>query len=117
MSEPTYYLPNWLIILTLAVPYVYVWCVGINAVRNLNIYKNRVKGLVYKRAIDYLAKGIAVIIVLSIFIQLIAVLSAQLNRLNLTPLLAVIYLLLVLYALGYGLVSRGAKRLKQIEEV
>ncbi len=115
-SQISYHLPNWLVILTLAVPYVYIWCRGIQAAYKLNMYKGTVKGLLYKRAIDYLAKGICVIIGLSILVQLITTLSAQLNRLDLGPLLLILYLLVALFALGYGLVARGAKKLKQIEE-
>lgn len=117
VSEPVYYMPNWLIILTLVVPYVYIWCAGINAVRNLYVYKERINGFIYKRAINYLEKGIAIIISLSIILQFMSALSAQINQLNLTPLLGVVYVLVFLYVLGYGLVGRGAKRLKQIEEV
>lgn len=115
-AKEVYYMPNWIVILTLAVPYVYVWCVAINAARNLYIYKDRVRGVLYKRAIDHLAKGIGVIILLSIFLQLITTISTF-NRLNLTPLLLIVYVLVAMYALGYGWVARGAKKLKQIEEV
>lgn len=115
-SQATYHLPNWLVILTLAVPYVYIWCKGIQAAYKLNAYKDTVKGLLYKRAIGYLAKGIGAVIAVSILIQFITTLSAQLNRLDLGPLLLLLYILIILYALGYGLVARGAKKLKQIEE-
>lgn len=112
-----YFLPDWLVIATLAIPYIFIWCEGVKASIHLSEYKGSVKGIIYKRAFDNLSKGIAAIIVVSVFIQFITTLSEKLSRLNLTPLLLVIYVLIVLYAIGYGLVARGAKRLKQIEEV
>lgn len=115
-TRSTYYLPNIIVILTIAIPFVYIWCKGMQAAYNLYVYRSHVRGLLYKRAIDYLAQGIMVIIALSIFLQLFMALSGQVNRLDLTPLLLIAYVLVALYALGYGLVARGAKKLKQIEE-
>ncbi|MBA2279475.1 hypothetical protein H0V99_03505 [Candidatus Saccharibacteria bacterium] len=115
--KSAYYLPDWLKVATLAIPYVFVWCIGLKAALHLYIYKDSVKGIVYKRAFDNLAKGIGVIIIISVFVQMITTMNEQLNRLNLTPLLGIVYFLVALYALGYGLVARGSIKLKLIEEV
>lgn len=117
ITEPVYHMSNWIVLLTLAIPYIYIWCIAVKAARDLYFYKNRVKGRIYKKALDNVAKGIFVIILISIAIQIITTLSERLNRLDLNMLLLVIYVLVALYALGYGLVARGAKKLKQIEEV
>jgi len=114
--DKSFYLPDWVIVFTLAVPYTFIWCVGFNAVYQLREYKNGVKGTIYKRAFENLSKGFGVIILLSITIQFITTLAAQLSRLNLTPLLLVVYLLILLYAVGYGLVARGSNKLRGIEE-
>jgi hypothetical protein len=114
---PPYYLPEWLIVTTIAIPYVFIWCVGAWAAVHLYYYHNGVKGSIYKRAMNNLAKGVGAIIIISILLQFLTTLSGILNRLDLTPLLLVIYLLVGAYAVGYGLVARGAKKLKQIEEV
>lgn len=114
-DEP-YFLPDWLLVTTFVVPYVFVWCVGIWAAIYLRRYQEAVNGVVYKRAVNYIAIGIAVIILVSILIQGMTSLSGTLSRLDLTPILAMVYLLIVLYVVGYGLVARGAKQLKQIEE-
>lgn len=111
-----YHLPEWLVVTTIAIPYIFIWCVGAWAAVYLYKYHVGVKGVIYKRAIAYLAKGIAAIIVISILLQSLTTLSGLLNRLDLTPLLLIIYLLIALYALGYGMVARGANKLKQIEE-
>jgi hypothetical protein len=115
-GDGPYYLPEWVLITTIIVPYVFIWCVGIWAAVYLYRYQAAVKGVIYKRAINYLAKGIAVIILISILVQGLTSLAGVLNRLDLTPLLFIVYLLIGLYVVGYGLVARGAKKLKQIEE-
>jgi len=114
-DEP-YFLPDWLIILTIVVPYVFAWCLGIRAALQLRAFRRGVKGVVYKRAINSLAVGIAVVILVAILIQGVTSLGGALNRLNLTPLLALVYFLVSLYVVGYGLIARGAKKLKQMEE-
>ncbi len=116
-GQVIYYLPDWLIITTLAIPYLLVWYMGALAAYRLYLYRDKVKGLIYQQAFTELARGIGVIVASSIFLQLLTTLSARLNRLDLTPILLIIYLLVVFYAVGYGLVARGAKRLKKIEEV
>jgi hypothetical protein len=50
-------------------------------------------------------------------LQFLTTITEQLNRLNLAPLLIVLYLLIAFYAVGYALVARGAKKLKKIEDV
>lgn len=112
-----YFLPDWLILATIAVPYLYIWLKGIRAAYYIYLYKTRTRGSVYQKSLNYIAQGIAVIVVISILLQVLVTLLAQLNRLDLTPLLLVIYFLLALYMVGYGLVARGARRLKKIEEV
>lgn len=115
-GEP-YYVPVWVVVLTIAIPYVFVWCTGLWAAIYLYRYQFAVKGVIYKRAIDLIAKGIAVIMLISVLIQFLTTLSGLLNRLDLTPLLGVIYLLLACYVVGYGFLASGAKKLKRIEEV
>ena len=116
-DERAYFLPNWLLILTLVIPYLLAWRAGAWATYYLYSFHKSVKGFVYKSAFKDLAWGIGIVVGVSILIQLITTSSAQLNRLNLTPILFIIYGLLVLYAVGFGLVARGAKKLKRLEEV
>lgn len=113
----SFYLPDWLILLTIVVPYTFAWSIGFRAAFQLYDYQRSVKGVVYKEALRNVSIGVGVLIVISILIQLLGTMSGQLNRLNLSPLLTMVYFLLILYGIGYGLVARGAKRLEKIEEV
>lgn len=121
LSGPTgtdaYETPDWVVILTLAVPYLFAWYQGALATYRLYIYKSRVSGLLYRQAFGNIAAGIGLILLLSILIQLITTISERLNRWDLTPVLLLVYLLVLLYAVGFGLVARGAKKFKKIEEV
>ncbi|MDB5163456.1 MAG: hypothetical protein JWS12_73 [Candidatus Saccharibacteria bacterium] len=118
-SEPhdPYFLPNWLLLMTLAIPYLYIWYRGLLAAYNLLFYQKKVKGSLYKQGLSHLAKGLVSVIAISILIQLLTTASVRLNRLKLTPILIIVYILLILYAIAYGYIAKGANRLKKIEEV
>lgn len=115
-GNATYYLPDWLIITTLAIPYLYAWCRVLMALYHIHQYRKFVKGTIYKAALKNLTTGLGAIVVISIMIQLITTLSARLVQLSLQPVLMILYVLVALYAIGYLYVARGAKKLKLIEE-
>jgi len=115
-SEYVFLIPEWLVVFTLAVPYLFAWTLGGKTTYLLYKYKQKVRGKIFKSSFDSLYKGFGLVIVISITVRLLITLSAQFNRLNLTPLLAFIYVLVFMYAVGYGLLARGARKLKRIEE-
>lgn len=117
VNNSGYYLPNWLIIFTLVIPYVAAWVGGILTLYFINIYKNGVQGAIYKQAFSELANGIGIVTLISVLIQFLTSISGQINRLRLTPILFIIYLLLILYAVGFWYIARGSKKLQKIEEV
>jgi hypothetical protein len=53
MSDP-------LILLTLALPYLIGWWLGIKAALNLNNYRTNVQGIIYKNALFRLVVGILI---------------------------------------------------------
>jgi hypothetical protein len=115
--DTVYYMPDWLVVTTLIIPYLYVWYRGSMAAYCLYFFQTNVKGSLYKKALQQISGGIAVVILTSIAIQVLTVFSARLNRLDLKPILVILYLLIVVYAIGYILIARGAKKLKTFEEV
>lgn len=112
-----YQLPGWLIILTLTVPYIYTWFRGVLAVYNLSYFQHNVKGKLYRQSLRYLSTGVLGVILVNILIQIIVTLSNRIYRLQLTPILMIVYVLIALYAVGFGLIASGAKKLRKIEEV
>lgn len=116
MSE-IYFLPEWLVILSIIVPYLFTWYNGLGAAYWLIRYGQNVKGVIYKQAFGRLAFGFIVITITAIILRFISTIGEQLIELSISPLLTIIYTLVFLYALGYGLVSIGANRLARLEKV
>ncbi len=112
-----YHLDTDMVLLTLVIPYIFTWFIGVLATYELYVYHSRVKGVLYSRAMSLLAYGIGSMIVISMFIQYLSTLASRLSVLSLSWILALIYLLLVMLALSFVLIAVGAKRLQRIEEV
>lgn len=112
-----YYLPNWLLLTTIAIPYLLLWHLGLRSAYKLNFYRRTITGELYRQALSALSQGVLFIILSSISIQIITTLSARVDRLSLAPLLIFIYTLLIFISLGYFFVALGANRMKKLEEV
>jgi len=113
----SYFIPEWAVILTLVIPYVFTWYLGLQAAYEIHLYSKTVAGIVYRRTWNRLALGMGAIILTSITYQYVAPLTRQLTSLRLAWLLLIVYILLALMAVSYILVALGAKKLKKIEEV
>jgi hypothetical protein len=112
-----YHLSRQLTMLTIIIPYLYAWFLGFLSCYELATFARKIKGLLYKRALNLLTSGIGIMIVSSIFIQLINVVFVNDNSTSLGSLLILVYLLLVTEAIGFILIASGAKSLKRIEEI
>lgn len=104
-------------LITLVIPYIFMWYVGMIATYEIYAYQLRVKGILYGRSLKLLAIGMALLIITSIFLQYLSTLSNRLTSLSLNGVLALIYLLLLILGVSYVLIAVGAKRLQKIEEV
>ena len=112
-----YHLPLWLILLTVIIPYLYAWFMGLLAAYEISLYSKKSKGIFYRQALHLLSLGVVIVILASIMIQYLSSISPRLSHLRLNSYLIIIYLLLIVYSLGYILIALGAKKLKRIEEV
>jgi hypothetical protein len=117
VSVAAYYMPDWKLILVVVIPRLVVWFIGLQAVYNLYLYRRKVKGSLYRQALDNLAKGIALVILVIIALRIFQSLSVMLNKLNLGVILLIIYVLLIIIGAGYVLVMKGARRLQKLEEL
>lgn len=113
----TFHIPMLILITTVVIPYVTIWYIGIFASIDLFVYSQKVKGIIYKNCWRYVSGGIAMIIVSMITLQYLTTLTNRLTKLPIGSLMLIIYLLLILMAVGYVLVAKGAKGLRKIEEV
>jgi hypothetical protein len=116
VSKPNYYLPNWLLLFTLVIPYMFAWYTGGLAVLNVSAYNQKVKGLLYKASMLYVGIGIPLIIFSIILLQYLSFVAAKLATLKIVALLLIAYPLLIIISLGYICVAIGAKKLQKIEE-
>lgn len=113
----SYYLPDWAIFFTVVVPRLIMWFLGAQAVYTISLYRNKVKGTLYKQALDNLARGIAWVVLTTIVLRCFQSLSGPLERLSVGLILLLVYTLLVIIAIGYILIAKGARRLQRIEEL
>ncbi|MDQ5972030.1 MAG: hypothetical protein QG553_189 [Patescibacteria group bacterium] len=116
-SRASFYLPGWLIVSTIIVPYAYAWYRALTATYNLRAYSLGVKCVVYRESLQWMSRGIGMVVVNSIILQLIGARGGQLNKLRLAPLLFMGVFLICSISAGYGMIAYGAKKLKRIEEV
>lgn len=117
VTVASYYLQDWLIVTTIIIPRLVEWLLGFQAAYNLYVYQTKVKGTIYKEALSRLSVGLSSIVVIIIILRCLQSLSGQLNKESLGILLLLIYVLLILIAVGYALIARGAKNLKRIESL
>ncbi len=117
MATPaSYYMPDWLIVLTIVVPRLILWFIGLQAIRNIVLYRRKVVGVIYKRALRRLASGLGVVVVMIIMLRVLQSLANLLNKQSLGIVLIIVYILLIGLGVGYVLVAKGARQLQQIEE-
>ncbi len=116
-NDNPYHLSRNLMILTIIIPYLYAWFIGFLSCYELLSFARKIKGLLYKRALNLLTSGIAIMIVSSIFIQFINIIFANDSSTSLGSILILVYVLLITEAIGFILIANGAKSLKRIEEI
>lgn len=116
-TKATYYLPDWLLIISILIPYVMMWYFGISAAYYIQLYRKKVSGIIYKKSLGYLSGGIVTVIASFIFIRFLNSWASHLGTLSLKILLLVLYILVLNIAIGFVLIAVGANKLKKIEEV
>lgn len=112
-----FYLPAWLMVLTIIVPYLYAWFIGLLGANEIMLFAKQSQGVLYRKSLRILAIGIIAVIASSIAVQYVSTVEPRLGHLSLNYLLAITYLIRIVAAMGYVLIAIGAIRLKKIEDV
>jgi hypothetical protein len=112
-----YALPIWLMLLTVIIPYLYAWFVGLLAAYEITAYIKQVRGILYKQALHLLVGGLLAVIIGSIALQYISSVTPSPGHLALNYRLLLITLFRVVDGVGFVLIAIGALRLRKIEEV
>jgi hypothetical protein len=114
----SYYLKDSLIVLTIVIPALFAWAMGFFGALKLRSYYQNVQGVIYKSALSSFVNGFLGVILGSIFIQSLLSLGAvRVGHLSLANVLALIYLFLIIQAVGFLLIARGARNLTKLESV
>lgn len=117
VKKAAYYLPDFLLVTTIILPYVVIWYFGFQAANYIYTYSKNVPGKLYRKSLLYLAYGVLFIILGRISLRFFSSLSTLFATHSLNLILSVIYAMLVIIAAGYTILAVGARKLKRIEEV
>jgi hypothetical protein len=112
-----YYLPLWLMVTTVTIPYLYAWFIGLLAAYEISAYSRHIRGLLYKQSLWLLAIGLVVVIGSSVTLQYINSVGPRAGYLLLNYHLLFLSCCRIIGSCGYALIALGAIRLKKIEEV
>ncbi len=110
----SYYVSDTLIVLTIIIPLSITWLLGIQAALNTERYVHSLT-LIWRSAFIRFFHGLLAIIGSSIILQGITAFgSEQLQQVNLLLILLVIYMFIIIQAVGYLLIRSSAKQLHKL---
>jgi hypothetical protein len=112
-----YHLSLYPLMITIIIPYLYAWFIGMICAYDFKLYSSGVKGVLYKKAFSQLSVGVAVTILSSIAIQFITSAFGGRTDKSLAFILLLIYVFIVILLVGLGFLALGTQKLKKIEEV
>jgi hypothetical protein len=112
-----YYLPAWLMIISVIIPYMYAWFVGLLAAYQLTLSAKNTKGILYRRALFYIVGGLIAIILSAIAVQYLDGVIPSNGHFVLNYKSFAVIAIRVIGGLGFITLAIGANRLKKIEEV
>lgn len=112
-----YFLPLWLMVLSVTIPYLYAWFIGLLASYEIALFSKQVSGVLYRQALHLVVGGLIAVIVSSIALQYINSIVPRAGYLVLDYRLAITLLFRVIGGFGFIMIAVGAMRLKKIEEV
>jgi hypothetical protein len=115
LTHGLYYLPDWLIVVSVILPLLVAWYLGLLAVRNIAHYSRNINGVIYRSQLKRVAQGLTIIITSSVGVQILTLFSKSTSNLSLGSLLLIIFALIAVIAVGFIVVAIGAKKLMQLE--
>jgi hypothetical protein len=116
-ADNPYYMPVWLVLLTVIIPYLYAWFIGLLAAYEITCYSKQVRGVLYRQAMHLLVAGLIALIAGSIALQYTSSVQPPTGHLILNYRLVLIITFRIVTGIGFALLAVGAQRLKKIEEV
>lgn len=117
VKHATYYLHDWLIAVTIVIPRLVYWFLGIQAAYNIYLFEKKVKGRIYKDGLHTLAIGILGIIFSTVLLRCLQSVTTTLVKFSLEWLLILIYILLIVMCVAYVYLAKGSRKLQKLEEI
>jgi hypothetical protein len=105
------------VLITFAIPYIYMWGIGILSAYEIHQYRLKAPGVVYRKSWRMLAFGLGSLISITIILQYLITISQKLDRMSFNWILMLVYVLLIVIEIAYVLIAIGVRALKRIEEV
>jgi hypothetical protein len=112
-----YYMPVWLIVITIMVPSLYAWFTGLLAVYEITLFSKDVRGLLYRQALRHLVIGLILVIASLISVQYISGIQPRDYHFMLDLQLLATLVFRIIGGIGFIFMAMGADKLKKIEEV
>ena len=116
-TDNPYFLPVWLWLISVVIPYLYAWYVGLLAAYEINVFSTQVRGLFYRQPLRLMVGGLITVIVSFIALQYLSSIEPRAGHLILNYKLLLISCFRIIAGIGYVLIALGALRLRKIEEV
>jgi hypothetical protein len=113
-----YYMNTAVLIITFIIPYLFGWFMALMCAYEFRLYAKHANGVIYRRALRLLSRGIVITIFGDVLIQFIVntFIVAKASS-SIGVLLIFEYLLLIIFGVGLVLIAFGTNKLKKIEEV
>lgn len=116
-SDNPYFLPAWLLVTTIIMPYLYAWFMGLLGAYELTLYRKHVHGVLYKQALGLVVGGLIAVILSFVALQYVGSIEPRIGHLMFNNKLLFISIFRIVGGTGFVLIAIGATRLKKIEEV
>ncbi len=112
-----YFMPVWILIISVIIPFLYAWFIGLLAAYQIFLTGLKAKGLLYRQALFLMTAGILIVILCFIALQYIASVVPHSNEVILDYKLILTLIFRLLIGVGFIMLALGARKLKRIEEV
>jgi hypothetical protein len=116
-THNSYFLPIWLLIVSVIIPYLYAWFIGLLAAYEITLFGVNMHGLLYRRALLYMVSGFVAVILSSIALQYLDSVVPRTGALLFNYKLLLTLVIRVVSGIGFFTLAIGASKLKKIEEV
>ena len=112
-----YNLPIRVQIMTIIIPNLFTWFIGLVAAYDIYLYQTQVKGIFYRKSLKLLSIGLTLEICSSILVQYITIIAASIQRRPTSFMVTILFSVIILTIVAFILIARGVQKLKRLESI